>query len=431
VEGRKKTLENRQSDDVLFERVVFLGTSSAVPCPGRRNMSSLVTVFSNGSTVMVDCGEGTQHQLKVCTLAKASRLDLICITHLHGDHCLGLFGLLLTSGSDGRTDPVVLVGPEGLKQMLDSVFSLSAPPEYPLHFIEIPNAMHRQCLESGQPYKLKELLPPQLQFLGNLSAVPLIHGMTTWGYVIEESGKEGKLDVRKALALGVPSGPKLGLLKKGQNVVLDDGTTVSSSDCLGERQPGRKICVLQDSSDSTAACRMEPLQNVDLFIHEATFEHAMEEEAIEKGHSTGVMAAKFANMCNAKRVALTHFSARYNPSTKLFLKEQRKLEEMRGNLGCCADGESSEPSGGELACEPADPAETVVAAEAREVFTGPHGVHAAQDWMVFQGPTFAPVMTEHDTNPAKKVAKGIAEVRRKPLLAVSRNPFYPAAGFLE
>lgn len=82
----------KEKNDMRFES----GTSSAVPCPGKRNVSSLAMILSNGGMVLVDCGEGTQHHIKVCTMTKCSRIDGFFLTHLHGDHCFGIFGLLYT-----------------------------------------------------------------------------------------------------------------------------------------------------------------------------------------------------------------------------------------------------------------------------------------------------------------------------------------------
>ena len=177
--------------------------------------------------------------------------------------------------------------------------------------------------------------------------------MTCWGYVFEEPSQLGKLDVQKALKLGVPKGPLLGKLKKGEPVeveveVEDDvseqttgnSTTktlvkriISPSDVVSPDVPGRKIAVLQDSSDSSYATKI--CMNADLVVHECTFQKDMKEEAISKGHSTSEMAADFANSINAKKLALTHFSARYTESTS---KESKVMKGFQKGIETARDG---------------------------------------------------------------------------------------------
>ena len=105
--------------------VSFLGTSSAQPVPGKRNMSSLVIATEAGSGIMVDCGEGTQHQLMRSMDVKVTKISAIFITHLHGDHCYGLFGLLSTLALNGRSLPLPVLGPVGVKEMVMTVLRLS------------------------------------------------------------------------------------------------------------------------------------------------------------------------------------------------------------------------------------------------------------------------------------------------------------------
>jgi ribonuclease BN (tRNA processing enzyme) len=323
-----------------MERIVFLGTASACPVPGKRNVSSLC-ITTNAGAIMVDCGEGTQHQLKLCTAVKTGSIDLILITHLHGDHCFGLFGMLLTVAT-GRSRPITIVGPEGIKKLLLGVWGLTgsgwsaedvddlrcgdvdgdksatgiagaSDQECRLHFIEIPDAAH--CAKV-------DVTLGCFAATGGCSvlATPLIHSMPCWGYIIEEPGKPGAVDAAKALALGVPAGPLLGRLKQGHCVTVPTapapasspdrgpraaaavvsaggnperdrepaaggpgtgagggagaavGTVVRPEQVVGAPTPGRKVCVLQDSCDSSFALRNGGIHGCSVFIHEATFE---------------------------------------------------------------------------------------------------------------------------------------------------------------
>jgi len=389
-----------KNDYTRFEKLIFLGTGAAVPVPRKRNMSSMVMSCSNGALIMVDCGEGSQHQLKICNQAKASKLDLICITHLHGDHSYGIFGLLLTCGSDGKTTPITVVGPVGLRQMVETVFKLSGgwTGNYQINFVEIPDEKH----VAREDVDVTAYLPEHLKSFVSVTATPLIHSMTCWGYAFTESDRPGKLDMEKARSFGVPPGPLLGKLKGGQEVEVN-GKIVRPCDVLCNPLPGRKVCMLQDSSDSSHtvnACR-----NADLYIHEATFEDGLRAEAIEKGHSTGVMAAEFANAADAKKLVLTHFSARYNEGNGMFINAQKSSSSSIGTAEQCCDpkdtiGEkapgtatapNAKPTQDEcVPCGPlTDPADLIIAEEARKVFTR-GAVVAAKDFLVLEGADFKP-----------------------------------------
>jgi len=318
--------------DVRIEKVLFLGTSGAVPVPGKRNMSSLAVLLSSGAAILVDCGEGTQHHIRVSSILRASRIAAVLLTHLHGDHCFGLFGLLQSIAMEGRKEPMLIVGPEGVRGMVETVLRCSGgwfPEEsYELQFLEIPSCGvpgHEDLVgpEGFGPQRAgfipercarAEPVPLGTHAGLCLQAVPLVHGLPDWGYVLKEPDRPGTLDMKRALELGVPArSPLLGQLKRGQPVQLPDGSTVLPEQVVGPSIGGRTVAVLQDTCDATAA--IGPCRGAACVIHEATFEHAMEKDAWEKGHSTSTMAARFAAACGARRLVLTHFSARYSASS--------------------------------------------------------------------------------------------------------------------
>jgi len=328
---RGATLSRSAASDVRIDKVLFLGTSSAVPVPGKRNMSSLAVLLSSGAAVLVDCGEGTQHHIRVSSMLRASRIETILITHLHGDHCFGLFGLLHSMAMEGRREPVLLVGPQGLRSMVETVLRCSGGwfPEdsFELRFLEIPNC----GVEGGEDLVGPDGFGPQKEGFSPercaraspvplgvhsglvLQAVPMVHSVPDWGYLLREPDRAGALDAAKAIELGVPAkSPLLGRLKRGQPVQLSDGSTVRPEQVLGPPVVGRTLAVLQDTCDSTSAARA--CAGAACVVHEATFEGSMAREAWEKGHSTSTMAARFAASCAAKRLVLTHFSARYSTS---------------------------------------------------------------------------------------------------------------------
>ena len=256
--------------------VSFLGTSSAQPVPGKRNMSSLVIATEAGSGIMVDCGEGTQHQLMRSMDVKVTKISAIFITHLHGDHCYGLFGLLSTLALNGRSLPLPVLGPVGVKEMVMTVLRLSGGEElsYPLFIHELDATRHHDLTIdlSIAPHAAERLF---------VHASPLSHRVPTLGYVVGELARPGGLDSAKAMALGA-KGSALGRLKRGDDVVLDDGRTIRALDVLKAPPVRRAVCVLQDTMQSDEAeqyltSASFPCQ-LALLIHECTYDDSLAEQ---------------------------------------------------------------------------------------------------------------------------------------------------------
>jgi ribonuclease Z len=277
-----------------MNRVVFLGTGSAVPST-KRNVSSIVLCLSSGVNILVDCGEGTQHQLQKSSI-KPGKINYIFLTHLHGDHCYGIFGLISTLNMNSRKDPLYVYGPIGVKKMIQTVFSLSTAGEMGFDLI----------IKELDPACVHELLDiPSF----TVHACPIVHTMPCLGYVFKEPLNAPKLLVEKAKS----SGAKIEHfkdLKLGRDVVLDDGRVIRGRDCLDSEnvKPSRALAVMQDTSDPSMAVPF--MEHVDFLIHECTYDKSMREKALEFGHSTSEMAAEVAVACHAKTLILTHFSSR-------------------------------------------------------------------------------------------------------------------------
>ncbi|KAF4702461.1 Zinc phosphodiesterase ELAC protein 1, partial [Perkinsus olseni] len=279
----------------FFDQVVFLGTSSGVPQPGKRNVSSLAITMRTGRSILVDCGEGTQHQLMLSKI-KLTKIDDIFITHLHGDHCYGIFGLLHSCCMGERTEPITVYGPKGIKTMIETVFALSGGWNgYDLRIVELDPTQHSEFTTSSGDVRVH--------------TCPLKHRLPTLGYIFAEPDKPGALNAALATRMGA-RGPQFRELKEGRDVTLNDGTLIRAVDVIGEKTKGRAIAVLQDTCDSSEA--LPYLEQPELLIHECTYHDGMREKAIEFGHSTAAMAGEFARLCGAKVLALTHFSPRYN-----------------------------------------------------------------------------------------------------------------------
>jgi len=312
-------------------KITFLGTSSGVPTK-ERNVSSILLCLDSGDVYMYDCGEGTQHQLQKSNV-KSGKLNNIFITHLHGDHCFGLPGLLCTlSGNNPPTRTELdLYGPVGLKKFLRT--TLSCSDSHLCFYITIheivPNDMSKEEVENyvkNLPCALETEKEADLIYYneneksylvakkGNLTirAAPLKHRIFSVGYVMQEDNIPGKVDAKLLFEkYGIKPGPIFGKLKNGQDVILDDEnkTIIRAADFLGPEQKGRKVCILGDTCDSYKMAYIA--KDCDAITHETTLEDGQQDMCIMKGHSTPSMAAKFAKDIGAKRLILTHFSARY------------------------------------------------------------------------------------------------------------------------
>ena len=272
-------------------RLTFLGTSAGTPTRAR-NVTAQAVQFDDGRLWLLDCGEATQHQL-IRTGLRASRIDRLLITHLHGDHCYGLPGLLSLIAISGRTDPVELVGPPGIAELVRTVLRLShnhLPYRLDLHELATSGVAERR----GQ---------------WTWSAWPLRHRVPSFGYVLHEDLRPGRFHLERAQALGIPAGPLYRRLQDGHPVTLADGTTIVPSAVCEPPRPGRKLVLLGDTADSSAIA--DAGMDCDLLVHEATYDAGRPEKAIQWGHSTSAMAGRFAATVRARTLILTHFSGRF------------------------------------------------------------------------------------------------------------------------
>ncbi|XP_053556382.1 zinc phosphodiesterase ELAC protein 1 [Bombina bombina] len=316
--------------------VTFLGTGSAYPSPSRG--ASAVVFRTEGECWLFDCGEGTQTQFMRSSL-RAGKITKIFITHLHGDHLFGLPGLLCTVslqlGSTPPKQPVDIYGPVGLRDFVyrslevsnsqlvfpyhvhELVPSQDQCPEEEFKVSSIVNKENDEAIEeTGRTIYMDSEDRSYILFKSDqftVKAFKLFHRIPSFGFVIEERERPGKLNMEKLRALGVQPGPICGKLKNGANVLLENGLTVSPSDVLEDPLPGRKICILGDCSGIVAEESVKLCYEADLLIHEATLDDEQIDKAKEHGHSTPKIAAEFAVLCKAKKLVLTHFSQRYKP----------------------------------------------------------------------------------------------------------------------
>lgn len=283
----------------------FLGTGAGTPSR-ERNVTSIALNLqgARSSTWLFDCGEATQHQI-LRTAISPAKIDKIFITHLHGDHVFGLPGLLTSRSMTGNTGPLTLYGPQGIKTFVETSLSLSGSwLTFPLSIVEI---------SAGEVCNDEYF---------RVTAYPMTHPVECYGYRIDEHDKPGALDAERLKADGVPAGPWFYDLKQGRTVILDDGRAINGWDYVGEATKGRSLAIFGDTAPTAAAAELAA--GVDLMVHEATLELAMQEKANGRGHSSTVQAAEVARANGAKRLIVTHLSSRY-----LRHDSERLLDECR------------------------------------------------------------------------------------------------------
>jgi len=271
-------------------RLVPLGTSAGRPTLLRG--ASALAVATEGSWVLCDCGEGAQIAALRAGLS-LSRLDAVLITHLHGDHFNGLPGLLGTLGLDGRQRPLVVAGPSGITALLQHLARAGS-----LGTGDMEVRVVEQEGNGG------EVRIEGSQFL--VASRPLTHRVPTYGYRVALADRPGTLDVAKTDAAGVPRGPLLAELKAGRAVTLPDGRVIAPEGLIGPPQRGASMAYALDTVPCASAVELG--RRVDALVHEATYEDGRAALAHERGHSTGMEAARIAAEAEAAALVLTHFS---------------------------------------------------------------------------------------------------------------------------
>jgi ribonuclease Z len=271
---------------------VLLGSGGMMPMP-KRSLTSVAVRFQ-GQLYLFDAGEGCQINLKKVKLG-IKPLRVLAVSHLHGDHCLGVPGLLMMRAQVPDAGPLTILGPPGIERFIRQIHeSLAFYLEYPLVFLE--------WKEGG----------PELAYEDDLVRIlwgPLKHTTLCLGYRLEEHPRPGKFKKEAATALGVPFGPLWGRLQRGETVTLDQGETVSPAQVLGFPRPGRKICYAVDTQPNKCLYRL--CQDVDLAFLDGMFLPVHQEEALAKGHMTVDDAARVAARAGVRHAVLVHISPRY------------------------------------------------------------------------------------------------------------------------
>lgn len=271
----------------------FLGTGAGSPSKQRNVASVALKLLEELNEIwLFDVGEATQHQILQTTI-RPRKVTKIFITHLHGDHIFGLPGFLSSRSFQGGNEPLTIYGPVGIKRFVTTALQVSESRlSYPLKFVEID---HNQELFDERGFKV--------------TTMALDHKIACYGYRIEEADHPGELQVEKLREAQVPSGPIYGQLKAGKTVKLDDGRVINGKDFIGKPQPGRIVTILGDTRQTPNAVVLA--HKADVLVHESTFAKNEAKMAHNYYHSTSLQAAEVAKQAGAKKLLLTHISARY------------------------------------------------------------------------------------------------------------------------
>jgi ribonuclease Z len=282
-------------------RVTFLGTAAARPTVAR-NVSA-IALQREGDLWLVDCGEGTQRQMM--RYGTGFALRGILVTHLHGDHVLGLTGLLRTLALQDRTEPLPVWGPPGTAAALSSIVHLGGRlSAYPVPVLE---------LAPGEAIEFDEY---------RIAAFQVRHGVPAVGYALREHDRPGRFDVERARALGIPEGPLYGRLHSGESIEFE-GRTIRPGELVGAPRPGRLVAISGDTRPTSTT--VEAARGADLLVHDATFGQDEAERARETHHATAHEAARVGLEAGVRRLALTHLSARYSANAAPLELEARAV----------------------------------------------------------------------------------------------------------
>ncbi len=289
-------------------QILFLGTSSMVPTKERNQSGVLIIYGSEG--ILIDCGEGTKRQLKVAGI-KLTKITKILISHWHGDHVLGIPGLIQSMSASGYEKTLNIYGPVGTKKFMEKMFGVF------LFDRRIDICVYE--VKKGKFFEDEDIV---------LEAEHLNHNIETLGYNIVEKGKR-KINLRFVKKLGIPEGPLLGKLQEGKSIIWE-GKKVGVDKATNVVK-GKRITIISDTVPCKGADKLA--KNSDLLVCEATYASNLENKGEEHSHMTAKQAAELANRSNVKKLVLTHFSARY--------KNTRELEEDArncfGNVLCAKD----------------------------------------------------------------------------------------------
>ena len=308
-------------------QLTFLGTSAGIPTK-QRNVTALAIECLNpylaGAKqhskksrpwLLIDCGEGTQQQL-LHTKLSLHQLVAICITHVHGDHCYGLPGLLASAAMLGRTEPLTVIAPKAIATLLDAVkltTELYFP--YAINFIAVEELLSEQ--KEATIASISFDLDKQQQL--TIDVTKLSHRVPSHAFGITQTISHRRLDTTKLKAENIAPSQLWGKLQQGEDVITQKGKHLLSADYVHNEQLRTRVVVAGDND--TPKCLVGALQDTDLLVHEATYTAEVlakiqsrtqtQNPDFDPMHSSAQLVGQFAQGSGLNNLILTHFSARY------------------------------------------------------------------------------------------------------------------------
>ncbi|ENV08344.1 ribonuclease Z [Acinetobacter higginsii] len=285
----------------------FLGTSSGVPTLTRNVSALAIRNSKNKDWILVDAGEGTQHRIQQAKLSLQS-LVAICITHVHGDHCYGLVGLLASAGMNARTAPLTIIAPKEIQQWIEATAQLTdLHLPYSLNFIDVNQAT--------QILRITDEL--------SIRVHPLSHRVPSFAFSIIAQYTQKKLDTQALIQIGVPKGKVWGDLQQGLDVQFNE-QTLKAVDFIQIKMQRAHAIVGGDNDRPELLA--QACQDAQLLIHESTYTQAILDK-VGSGpmHSSAKMVAEFTQQQGLSNLILTHFSPRHQDNAG----QQAIAEEIR------------------------------------------------------------------------------------------------------
>lgn len=276
----------------MSAKLTILGFNSAIPTVNSSPTAQLLEMQERH--FLIDCGEGTQVQMRKAK-AKFSKINHIFISHLHGDHCFGLPGLVSSFRLLGRETPLHIYGPKGIKEMLETIFRLSETNKgFELVYHELSSKKSEKVFEDQKV---------------EVFTIPLDHRIYCNGYLFREKPKERHLNMTEIAKYPEIETCDYHNLKKGKDFVLSDGFVLKNESLTTEASPSVSYAFCSDTRYSEKIIPI--IRGVDLLYHESTFLHELKEMADYTGHTTALEAATIAQKAQVGKLILGHFSNRY------------------------------------------------------------------------------------------------------------------------
>jgi len=290
-------------------KITFLGTACMQPTKEKNHPCILITY--KGENILMDCGEGSQRQIKLAGIKPAS-ITRILITHWHGDHTLGLSGLMQTMAAGEYSKKLYIYGPTGTKEKLGKLIEVYGTKDFIEHEV-------KEIEDDGIFYQNEDF---------QLESYKLRHGIPTLGFCFVEKDKL-RINMAYARKIGLPDGPLMGKLQSGQDIMFKgDKIKVENATTI---VPGKKLGYISDTLPCPGT--MKVAENADLLISESSFSSKLKDKAEKYMHMTSADAALTASSAGAKKLILTHISQRYKTTEEVLNDAKTYFD----NVSCAED----------------------------------------------------------------------------------------------